>query len=114
MYTKLLIVTLLSMHAPPSNARVERLLACEHPYRRRLAFEELLAHHLSLLLLRRQTQAERAPQLRPDPDVMRRFLQGLPFTPTGAQERVSAEIAADLTQSTPMVRLLPGARKCVM
>src|SRR5690625_6334715 len=39
---------------------------------------------------------------------MRRFLQGLPFTPTGAQERVSAEIAADLTQSTPMLRLLQG------
>ncbi len=103
-----LVEALRYLHAPPSDARVEQLLAGEHPYQRRLAFEELLAHHLSLLLLRRQTQAERAPQLRPDPDVMRRFLQGLPFTPTGAQERVSAEIAADLTQSTPMLRLLQG------
>ena len=103
-----LVEALRYLHAPPSDARVEQLLTGEHPYQRRLAFEELLAHHLSLLLLRRQTQAEQAPPLRSDPDVRQRFLQALPFQPTGAQQRVSAEIAADLARSTPMLRLLQG------
>lgn len=103
-----LVEALRYLHAPPGDARVEQLLAGEHPYQRRLAFEELLAHHLSLLLLRRQTQAEQAPPLRSDPEVIQRFLQALPFQPTGAQQRVSAEIAADLARSTPMLRLLQG------
>src|SRR5690606_29562172 len=42
------------LHQPPQNADLEQLLEGEHPFQARLAFEELLAHHLSLLLLRRQ------------------------------------------------------------
>ncbi len=96
------------VHAPPRNANVELLMAGEHPYQQRLAFEELLAHHLSLLLLRRQTQAEGAPVLQPDTDLQQRFLKALPFELTGAQQRVGAEISKDLSKPLPMLRLVQG------
>jgi len=96
------------LHAPPRDADVEKLLDGEHPYQQRLAFEELLAHHLSLLMLRRQTQSEAAPQLHRNAELEQRFLQQLPFTLTGAQQRVSAEIAGDLARPAPMLRLVQG------
>ncbi len=49
---------LLYVHRPPADAPVEQLLEWRHPAQRRLAFEELLAHQLSLKLLRRRIQSE--------------------------------------------------------
>ena len=96
------------LHAPPRQADVARLMDGTHPYQQRLAFEELLAHHLSLLVLRQQTQAEGAPSLAPDPALHKQFLSQLPFQLTGAQQRVSREIAEDLVKSIPMLRLVQG------
>lgn len=96
------------LHAPPRQADVARLMDGTHPYQQRLAFEELLAHHLSLLVLRQQTQAEGAPSLAPDPALHKQFLSQLPFHLTGAQQRVSREIAEDLVKSIPMLRLVQG------
>jgi ATP-dependent DNA helicase RecG len=76
--------------------------------RERLAFEELLAHHLSLSQFRVQMQARRAPELRPSPAASEQFLASLPFSLTQAQQRVIAEIEADLAQSRPMMRLVQG------
>ena len=45
------------MHRPPREAELDVLAAGRHPAQRRLAFEELLAHHLSLKLIKRATQA---------------------------------------------------------
>lgn len=96
------------LHRPPAEADLEALLAGEHPQQQRLAFEELLAHHLSLLLLRRQLRAEPAPRLQPNPALEAKFLHQLGFTPTPAQQRVGAEIAADLACDQPMLRLVQG------
>jgi ATP-dependent DNA helicase RecG len=96
------------LHEPPREAPLEQLLAGEHPYQKRLAFEELLAHHLSLLRLREQIQADGAPPLAPMPRLQQQFLQHLPFRPTAAQQRVSAEISRDLAQALPMLRLVQG------
>ncbi|BBL74643.1 ATP-dependent DNA helicase RecG [Methylomagnum ishizawai] len=76
--------------------------------RARLAFDELLAHHLSLSRFRAQTQAHAAPALRADPATSARFLDSLPFRLTGAQRRVIGEIEADLAQPRPMMRLVQG------
>lgn len=76
--------------------------------RRRLAFEELLAHHLSLSRFRLRMQSHQAPSLRTDPDAARHFLASLPFALTGAQQRVIGEIEADLAQPKPMMRLVQG------
>lgn len=96
------------LHAPPADADLARLSEGEHPYQRRLALEELLAHHLSLMLLRRERQAETAPALVPEAQLQERFLAQLPFRLTEAQRRVSAEIAKDLALTQPMLRLVQG------
>jgi ATP-dependent DNA helicase RecG len=74
--------------------------------RRRLAFEELLAHRLAFHSFLEREQ--RAPPLLPDPEWVREFLKRLPFRLTSAQERVVAEIQADLAKERPMARLLQG------
>ena len=51
------------MHRPPREAELSELAAGRHPAQRRLAFEELLAHHLSLKLLKRAAKTEPAPVL---------------------------------------------------
>jgi len=96
------------LHQPPTNANVHLLMEGEHPFQQRLAFEELLAHHLSLLLLRRQTQADGASQLYINKQLQADFLAQLPFQLTRAQTRVFTEIAADLAKAIPMLRLVQG------
>ncbi|WP_288131944.1 ATP-dependent DNA helicase RecG [Microbulbifer sp.] len=96
------------LHQPPTDADLEQLAEGQHPAQQRLALEELLAHHLSLLELRRSASAISAPPLSPTKALERDFLARLPFSPTGAQERVGREIAVDLSQSRPMMRLLQG------
>ncbi|GAA5524692.1 ATP-dependent DNA helicase RecG [Microbulbifer aestuariivivens] len=96
------------LHSPPADADLAQLAEGQHPAQQRLALEELLAHHLSLLALRRDSEHLRAPQLPGDAALERDFLQRLPFALTGAQQRVCAEIASDLSRSRPMMRLLQG------
>ena len=99
---------LLGTHRPTPDADVQALLAGHHPAQQRLAFEELLAHHLSLKRLRAQVRKHRAPALPADPDLRQRFLGALPFALTGAQRRVGDEIARDLAKRVPMLRLVQG------
>ncbi len=96
------------LHSPPADAPVQLLRDGEHPFQRRLAFEELLAHNLSLLRLRKKTKSLRAPPLDDKRDLADKFLKNLPFQLTAAQQRVASEIKSDLSNSTPMLRLLQG------
>ena len=96
------------LHRPPRDAQIDQLLAGQHPYQQRLAFEELLAHNLSLLRIRANTQQEGAQALRPQPQLRQKLLEQLGFDLTRAQDRVSREIATDLTQAVPMLRLIQG------
>ncbi len=96
------------VHRPPPGASVEDLLSGHHPAQRRLVFEELLAHHLSLRRLRYAAKAQRAPALEGAGGLRDRFLTTLPFALTAAQRRVTAEIAADLARGHPMLRLVQG------
>jgi len=96
------------LHRPPPDAPVEQVLAGEHPFQKRLATEELLAHHLALLRLRARRREHQAIPL-PRPDALtQQFLASLPFTPTGAQQRVADEIFTDLAAALPMLRLVQG------
>ncbi len=96
------------IHRPPADAPVAELLDGTHPTQQRLAFEELLAHQLSLKQLRSQTQAHAAPRLSPPASIRERFRDCLGFEMTHAQERVVTEIDQDLAQPMPMLRLLQG------
>ncbi len=96
------------VHRPPPDADVAELEEGRHPAQRRLAFEELLAHQLSLRLLRQETDKDAAWSLPQRSDLAGRCLASLPFRLTGAQQRVWAEIALDLERPHPMMRLVQG------
>jgi len=96
------------LHRPPAGTALADLESGRHPARRRLAFEELLAHQLSLRRLRARMQRQAAPPLADRGGLSQRFLERLPFALTTAQQRVLAEIGADLAQPRPMLRLLQG------
>ena len=96
------------LHRPPPDADLEELADGRHWAQHRLAFEELLTHQLSLQRLREQVRAQQAPVLPPARRLPQQYLNNLGFAPTGAQQRVGAEIAYDLSQSEPMLRLVQG------
>jgi ATP-dependent DNA helicase RecG len=76
--------------------------------RDRLAYDELLANQLALLLVRADTRARRGRALVGDGRLTDRLLAGLPWQLTGAQVRVLGEITGDMAQAQPMLRLLQG------
>lgn len=99
---------LMLVHRPPAEANVAALLLGTHPSQQRLAFEELLTHHLSLKRLRAQVRVHGAPRLRGNGKMRKALISSLPFALTKAQKRVSAEIAKDLIEGEPMLRLVQG------
>ena len=96
------------VHRPPPDADVAELAAGRHPAQRRLAFEELLAHQLSLRLLREASDLDPARALPRATDLAERCLAQLPFRLTSAQARVWSEIERDLARPHPMMRLVQG------
>jgi ATP-dependent DNA helicase RecG len=96
------------VHQPQSDADVEALMAYAHPAQIRLIFEELVAHQASLLSRRYYMQVKAAPVIPSSQLLAPQLLAQLPFTPTQAQCRVSAEICADLKLKHPMLRLVQG------
>jgi ATP-dependent DNA helicase RecG len=96
------------VHRPPPDARLELLTAGNHPAQQRLAFEELLAHHLSLRRMRLRAEHTAAPPLTGPQALAGRFVALLPFALTAAQQRVIAEIRHDLARAHPMARLVQG------
>lgn len=96
------------VHRPPVDASIDQLLAGTHAAQQRLALEELLAHHLSLRRLRHTVHQHKAPVLKMCATLTKTFQTTLPFALTTAQQRVWAEIATDLAQPRPMLRLLQG------
>lgn len=96
------------VHRPPAEVSLFTLTNNNVPPIQRLAFEELLAHHLSMQALRNQIRAHQAPVVKNNSPLIGQFLQNLPFKPTAAQQRVSQEIEQDLGQNQPMLRLVQG------
>jgi ATP-dependent DNA helicase RecG len=96
------------VHQPPADADLDLLEAGLHPAQRRLAFEELLAMHLGQRQRRARLQNIPAPVLGRRTDLVNRLFARLPFTATGAQQRVMTEIEQDLNSGRPMLRLLQG------
>lgn len=96
------------VHYPPPELPLAQLSEGRHPAQQRLAFEELLAHHLSLRQLRHKARRHRAPVLDAAGELAGRFFDALPFELTGAQQRVIGEIRSDIGQGHPMMRLVQG------
>jgi ATP-dependent DNA helicase RecG len=96
------------VHRPPPDASLELLSSGKHPAQRRLAFEELLAHQLSLRLLRQEIRRDPGWAFEPKTQLIERFLKSLPFSLTGAQQRTWHDVERDLRQPSPMLRLVQG------
>ncbi len=99
---------ILLIHRPPPDVNLQLLAEGGHPAQKRLAFEELLAHRLSLRQIRQTARQKQAPAFQSDGKLRTEFLQSLPFKPTQAQVRVSEEILADVKNPQPMLRLVQG------
>lgn len=96
------------MHNPPNTVDVQALLDGTHPAQQRLAFEELMAHHLSMQRMRERVQSEPAQAIQHAGKLKQQFFEQLPFRLTGAQQRVLADIEQDLAKPYPSLRLVQG------
>ena len=74
--------------------------------RRRLAYDEIFANQLALVLLRQASRLKRGMPLAGTGDLIGKLK--LPYQLTGAQRRVIEEIRGNMAQSGPMLRLLQG------
>ncbi|WP_343858919.1 ATP-dependent DNA helicase RecG [Aliiglaciecola litoralis] len=99
---------LMLVHRPSPDVSMALLEEGKHPAQQRLIIEELLAHNLSVLKVRKQSKRQQTFPITADAALITQFLQTLPFEPTGAQKRVVKDIQADMQQSSPMMRLVQG------
>lgn len=103
---------LMFLHRPLPDTDLKVIAEGCHPFQRRLAFEELLAHHVSLRRIREQIKIHQAfpIQVRSEQFTLLKniFLNNLAFQLTHAQQRVLQEILTDLSQAQPMLRLVQG------
>ncbi len=77
--------------------------------RARLAFEELFLYQAILTTRKRTRRSARpAPRLGGPGEMVGRWVESLPFSPTGDQRAAFAEIDRDLDSGEPMQRLLMG------
>ncbi|MEM8571522.1 MAG: ATP-dependent DNA helicase RecG [Pseudomonadota bacterium] len=76
--------------------------------RERLAYDELLAHQVTLALARRDLKRGKGACTKGDGRYTAQVLAALPFKPTGAQRRAVGEITADMASPERMNRLLQG------
>lgn len=96
------------VHRPPSDTALEALADNKTFAQKRLVFEELLAHRISLLTAKREFQLQNSAALNHDTSLTQAFLKVLPFQLTRAQQKVVGDINQDLQRGFPMLRLVQG------
>ena len=99
---------LVLLHRPPVDTDIVEMLAGRHPAQQRLAFEEILAHQVSLRLMRYQHRRHDAPAIKAQGKLVKDFLHQLSFELTAAQQRTVDEIVDDMQLNHPMMRLVQG------
>ena len=95
---------LATSHAPEASGD----LSAAHPARERLAYDEFMAHQLTLALARSKLRRAKGRETVGTGDLQAKVLEALPYELTGAQTRAIAEIAADMASPKRMNRLLQG------
>ncbi len=78
------------------------------PARQRLAYDEFLAHQMTLAIARAKAKRKKGIVTQAKGTMARLVLESLPYAPTGAQTRTTAEILGDMAQPLRMNRLLQG------
>lgn len=103
-----LFASLQQIHFPTPECLTQMLNEGTYPAHRRLAFEELLAQHISLRQKRNLLQKEQAQSIAHSDTLARQLVANLPFQLTGAQQRTIDIIRRDLAHNYPMLRLVQG------
>ncbi|MCQ0093053.1 ATP-dependent DNA helicase RecG [Roseovarius sp. M141] len=83
-------------------------LGATHPARARLAYDELMAHQITLALARSQMKRSKGRATMGTGRLQARVMAALAYRATGAQTRAITEIAADMGRQIRMNRLLQG------
>lgn len=96
------------LHRPPREVPMVELQDNKTIPQKRLVFEELLAHRISLLQLKHAFQEQESVAFAAHNHLSTLLLQQLPFQLTQAQQRVMQEITTDLAKPHPMLRLVQG------
>jgi len=92
---------ILNIHAPASLAKLKEA-------KKRLSFDELFLLQLAVQKMKRNRERLHAPRINPKPELVKKFLQNLPFVLTKEQKKAVTEILLDLSKPHPMNRLLEG------
>jgi len=95
-------------HSPPVEVDCDDLQALATPWHRTLILEELFTLQVGMSLRRMSREALVGNVMPETPAFTDEFVALLPFSLTGAQQRVILEIAADLAKPHPMNRLVHG------
>lgn len=96
------------VHRPPRDCDMSVLLDHKTLAQKRLVFEELLAHRISLLRVKQEFQTQKSAVFFEQANLSQQFRANLSFQLTAAQEKVLDEIKQDLVRSYPMLRLVQG------
>jgi ATP-dependent DNA helicase RecG len=96
--------SLVNLHAPRDEADVD----LQNPFRRRLAYDELLAGQLALGMVRRKMKKSAGRVFKGDGAIADRIRKAFGHDLTEAQERSLLEIGADQEKPERMLRLLQG------
>ncbi|MBR9864593.1 MAG: ATP-dependent DNA helicase RecG [Rhodobacteraceae bacterium] len=93
-----------SAHAPESHNDVQATA----PARARLAYDEMLAHQITLALARNSQRRAKGLETKGTGVLRNKVLKSLPYAPTNAQLRAFTEITEDMASKRRMNRLLQG------
>ena len=97
-----------NIHKPNRNADHKKLASQNNNNKRRLIFEELLAHQLVFKRIRAYNKTLLSFQLNENDEPIKKLISKLPFKPTNSQLEVMNEILKDMQKSKPMMRLVQG------
>lgn len=97
-----------NIHMPNKKISYESLVNSENKNKKRLVFEELLAHQLVFKRIRVFNKTLSSFQLNDNDKPIKKLIGNLPFEPTKSQLEVMKEIISDMQQDKPMTRLVQG------
>lgn len=100
--------SLTNVHFPEAPVSVDMLNSGTSPYHQRLSFDELFTFQAGLAIIKKGDALEKGIVFSPDRILSDRLRGVLPFTLTGAQERVLVDILRDMKSPAPMNRLIQG------
>ncbi|MEM7304149.1 MAG: ATP-dependent DNA helicase RecG [Pseudomonadota bacterium] len=105
---KTMLQLLDEVHRPLPDTDKTELIERKAASQKRLVFDELLAHQLSVMKIRMRSNSRKSYPIVPTDKLVRPFIENLNFELTGAQQQVLDEIKQDIKANHPMMRLVQG------